>query len=73
MKDSNPPELPALESSDNDRWAFINRWRVEPQANDRPPMIEPIVPNTAAASAVRSMTRRKQQASFKEWSRNRHD
>ena len=63
--------LPEL--SESQRWAFINGWRVEPQSNDRAPVEGAIVPNAGPAAAVRSMTRRKQQASFKEWSQSRHD
>lgn len=64
---------PVPESSDSLRWSFINRWKVEPQSNDRAPVGDVVVPSSAAPAAVRSMTRRKQQARFKEWSRARHD
>jgi hypothetical protein len=65
------PSLP--EPSESQRWAFINGWRVEPQSTDRAPVAGAIVPNTGAAAALRSMTRRKHQASFKEWSQSRHE
>ena len=70
IEDAAPP-VPEL--SESLRWAFINRWKVEPQSNDRAPVGDVVVPNSAPAAAVRSMTRRKQQARFKEWSRARHD
>ena len=65
------PSFP--DASDDAYWAFINAWKVEPQSNDRAPVAGAIVPSTASASAVRSMTRRQQQAKFKEWSQNRHE
>ena len=67
------PTASLPETSDSPRWEFINSWKVEPQSNDRTPVGGVVVPNSAAASAVRSMTRRKQQARFKEWSQARHD
>ena len=67
------PTSGAPDSPDSLRWAFINSWKVEPQFNDRPPVDRAVVPNSASASAVRSMTRRRQQARFKEWSQARHE
>ncbi len=54
-------------------WAFINEWRVEPQANDRTPMSGERVSRTKSPSASRSVARRKRQAMFKEWSQDRHE
>lgn len=64
-------QLPVAES--NSRWAFINGWEVEPQSNDRAPMLGHVAINTASPAALRSSTRRKRQAMFKDWSRSRHD
>jgi hypothetical protein len=64
---------PSSPEPQESRWAFINGWRVEPQSNDRAPVTGAMVPNAGAAAAVRSMTRRKHQASFKEWSQSRHE
>ncbi|MDQ2975077.1 MAG: hypothetical protein M3R69_06670 [Acidobacteriota bacterium] len=55
------------------RWAFINGWRVEPQSDDRAPVIGAVAPVTGSPSARRSNARRKHQAMFKEWSQERHD
>ena len=63
-------DLPAPPDS---RWSFINGWQVEPQSNDRKPVDSAVVPNSANASVARSMTRRRHQAKFKEWSQDRHE
>ena len=55
------------------RWAFINEWKVEPQSNDRVPVFGAVATGTASPSARRSSARRKHQAMFKEWSRQRHE
>ena len=67
------PTSDGPDASDSLLWAFINSWKVEPQFNDRPPVERAVVPNSESASGVRSMTRRKQQARFKEWSQARHE
>src|SRR5882672_6654044 len=54
-------------------WAFINRWKVEPQSNDRSPVLGADAINSASPSTRRSTARRKHQAMFKEWSQGRHD
>jgi hypothetical protein len=69
---------PSVESflppaSSGSRWAFINGWKVEPQSNDRVPMLGEVSIVTASPAAMRSGTRRKRQAMFKEWSQSRHD
>ena len=55
------------------RWAFINGWRVEPQADDRIPMFGSAVNTGAAPSVRRSTARRRHQAMHKAWSQERHD
>jgi hypothetical protein len=60
-------------ASSGSHWAFINGWKVEPQSNDRVPMLGEVSIDTASPAAMRSGTRRKRQAMFKEWSRSRHD
>ena len=56
---------------------FINGWKVEPQANDRPPpqsrVLTEIATVDASPAAHRSTTRRKHQQMFKGWSQSRHD
>jgi len=54
-------------------WAFINDWRVEPQFNDRTPVMGEGTGSLGSPSARRSTARRKHQARFKEWSGDRHD
>jgi hypothetical protein len=60
-------------SSATSRWAFINGWKVEPQSDDRAPVIGEVAPGTESPSARRSMARRRHQAMYKEWSQERHD
>ncbi|MFN2514702.1 MAG: hypothetical protein ABR556_00675 [Pyrinomonadaceae bacterium] len=55
------------------RWAFINGWKVEPQADDRIPMFGSVVNSVAAPSVRRSIARRRHQAMHKAWSKDRHD
>jgi hypothetical protein len=62
-----------LESSAKSHWSFINGWKVEPQSDDRMPMLGTVAGSTASPSAHRSSARRKHQAMFKEWSQDRHD
>lgn len=71
MMDQLPSSL--SQTSPISHWDFINRWRVDPQANDRSPMVGEINIGTASGSALRSTARRKQQAMFKAWSQARHD
>lgn len=55
-------------------WAFINDWRVEPQANDRTPVLGTGASSKQASpSARRSTARRQHQAMFRAWSQKRHD
>jgi len=61
------------ESSDKLRWAFINGWKVEPQTDDRPPLVAKSASSAASRSVYRSSARRKHQAMFKAWSQERHD
>lgn len=61
------------EASATSRWAFINKWNVTPQENDRTPMLGPVAPVNTGQAAQRSAARRKHQVSFKEWSQARRD
>ncbi len=54
-------------------WAFINGWRVEPQADDRIPMFGSVANSSAGPSVRRSIARRRHQAMHKSWSQERHD
>lgn len=57
----------------NSRWAFINSWKVEPQADDRIPMFGDVAAATSPPPAHRSSARRRHQAMYKQWSQDRHD
>lgn len=59
-------------SRDTSRWAFINSWRVMPQHDDRTPMSGDAIRGTATR-IQRSLSRRRHQEKFKEWSQARHD
>jgi hypothetical protein len=61
------------EASTTSRWAFINSWKVNPQADDRAQAFGTVTTSDASPSARRSTARRKHQAKFKEWSQDRHD
>ena len=63
-------EAAALDAS---RWAFINAWRPEDQADDRRPIRGVVVDSVRSPSARRSATRRFRQMMYKEWSQTRHD
>jgi hypothetical protein len=58
---------------DESRWTFINRWQVEPQSDDRIPVLGDVAHGAAARSVRRSTARRRHQAMYKEWSKERHD
>ena len=58
---------------DESRWTFINRWQVEPQSDDRTPVLGHVAHGAGATAARRSTARRVHQAMYKEWSKERHD
>lgn len=71
-----PEENAALVTADTpdaSHWAFINGWKLEPQADDRVPMFGSVVSSEASPSARRSIARRRHQMMFKQWSQQRHD
>ena len=57
----------------NDHWRFINSWRVEPQFNDRMQALGAAHSGSETESVRRSTARRRHQAMYKQWSRERHD
>ena len=71
--DSLPAKSSRRATVDDSRWAFINAWKVEPQADDRMPVFGGVASSTASASGRRSIARRRHQAMYKEWSQDRHD
>lgn len=67
-----PIESASRRALDESRWTFINRWKVEPQSDDRIPVSGDVARSAASPSARRSTARRTHQAMYKEWSRERH-
>jgi hypothetical protein len=55
------------------RWAQLNAWCVEGQADDRRQMNGSIVKSIGSASAQRADARLAHQVMYKEWARERHD
>ncbi len=55
------------------RWAQLNPWLSEGQADDRTPMNGSVKNNGGTPSVQRSLARRRHQAMFKKWSQARHD
>jgi hypothetical protein len=58
---------------DSVRWAQLNPWLVEGQADDRMPMNGSVKDSGGTPSVQRSVARRCHQAMFKRWSQARHD
>jgi hypothetical protein len=58
---------------DSARWAQLNHWLVEGQADDRTPMNGSVKNSGGTPSVQRSFARRSHQAMFKKWSQTRHD
>ncbi len=63
--------LPPLDLFDVNRWVFLNAWQVNPQADDRRPMLGGVTKGAGPPSVRRSVSRRSHQLMFKEWSKNR--
>ena len=55
------------------RWAHLNPWLSEGQADDRTPMNGSVKNSGEAPSVQRAFARRSHQAMFKKWSQARHD
>ena len=55
------------------RWALLNPWLSEGQADDRTPMDGSVEDSGGTPSVQRSVARRSHQAMFKKWSQARHD
>lgn len=55
------------------RWAQLNPWLSEGQADDRIPMDGSVKDSGGAPSVQRSFARKSHQAMFKKWSQARHD
>lgn len=64
---------PAPVPLDAIRWAQLNPWLSEGQADDRRPMLGTDGDKSGSLSARRSSTRRSHQVMYKKWSQARHD
>jgi len=64
---------PAPLEFDPVRWAQLNPWLLEGQADDRTPMNGSVKDSGGPPSVQRSFARRSHQAMFKTWSQARHD
>jgi hypothetical protein len=64
---------PAKSEFDPVRWAQLNPWLSEGQADDRIPMNGSVKDSGGPPSVQRSFARRSHQAKFKTWSQARHD
>jgi len=58
---------------DSIRWAQLNPWLTEGQADDRTPMNGAVKDAGGTPSVQRAFSRRSRQAMFKKWSQARHD
>ena len=63
---------PAQAKFDSARWAQLNPWLSEGQADDRTPMNGSVKHSGGTPSVQRSFARRSHQAMFKKWSQARH-
>ena len=54
------------------RWALLNPWLAEGQADDRTPMNGSVKDSAGTSSAQRAFARRSHQLMFKKWSQTRH-
>ena len=64
---------PAQAEFDPVRWARLNPWLSEGQADDRTPMNGAVKNIGGPPSAQRAFARRSHQAMFKKWSQTRRD
>ncbi|MGH9971443.1 MAG: hypothetical protein ACREBG_27115 [Pyrinomonadaceae bacterium] len=58
---------------DATRWAELNPWLAEGQADDRRPMNGSVADSSETPSVQRAFARRSHQIMFKKWSQARHD
>ena len=73
QKENGETNSPKQAKFDPVRWAQLNPWLSEGQADDRTP-VNGSVKNTGGTSSVqRAFARRSHQAMFKKWSQARRD
>jgi hypothetical protein len=63
----------SMDQFNDARWAQLNEWCVEGQADDRRQMNGSVVKSIGSASAQRADARLSHQVMYKEWARERHD
>jgi|GEM_PF-1039406 len=73
QKANGETNLPRPAEFDPIRWAQLNPWLSEGQADDRTPMNGSVKNSGETPSVQRSFARRFHQAMFKKWSQTRHD
>lgn len=67
-------QSPTLKPFDAVHWAQMNQWLFEGQTDDRRPRLGNVREQRIGSAPVhRSTSRLSHQASFKEWSKQRHD
>lgn len=64
---------PTAATFDGERWAQLNPWLSEGQADDRLPMNGSVPDSGRTTSAQRAFAGRSHQMMFKKWSQARHD
>ena len=68
--ETNSPPQPVFDSV---RWAQLNPWLSEGQADDRIPMNGSVKDSGGIPSVQRSFARKRHQTMFKKWSQARRD
>jgi hypothetical protein len=68
--ETNPP---AQTNFDQVRWAQLNPWLSDGQADDRTPMNGSVIDSGGPPPVQRAFARRSHQAMFKKWSQARRD
>jgi hypothetical protein len=68
--ETNPPTQAEFDSV---RWAQLNPWLTEGQADDRIPMNGSVTDSGGTRSVQRAFARKRHQAMFKKWSQTRRD
>jgi hypothetical protein len=72
QKANDETNLPAEAEFDPIRWAQLNPWLTEGQADDRTPMNGSVIDSGGPPSVQRAFARRSHQVMFKKWSQTRH-
>jgi hypothetical protein len=73
QKANGETKSPTQSEFDPIRWAQLNPWLSEGQADDRTPMNSSVKNSGGTPSVQRAFARRSHQVMFKKWSQARHD